>query len=175
MDEWVSWRNSPIVPNRTYLGLSDSEIRERNIHPLTVRHKKYRHKYHPNYLRMELNNRGLWTPDGDERKGRLHRVDNWYRRHAIICQLGLTDAQKRRVMWLSNTDEAQEAARGYSLDEVTYCLCGIVCWMDDRPTHPSTKNRDNLFEKVQYSLDIGESRVQSVWGTLFAALGDRIE
>lgn len=175
LDEWVSWEYAPVTRNRTYLDISESAIRENNINRLSTKKKHYPHKYLPNYKMMELNNRGLWKPNGDERKERLHPQDNWCRRHAIITQLDLTNSQKRRVMWLANTGEVKEASRGYSLDEITYCLCGIVGWEDGRSTHPSMKNRDDRFQTIETSLNLLSSRIQKVWGTLFAALDGLIE
>jgi len=170
LDGFVSWSDNPIPPNRTFLGLGDHDIKERNIHPLTYIHKDFCHPYYPNYKRMELNNRGLWEPNGDEIKKRVRSRDNWYVRNAIMSQLELTDAQKQRAMYLAGTRQVRSAVNGFSLIEATYCLCGIVCWEDRRKTHPCSKNLDEIFEAMVKKLRLQKSRIYKIWGRLFNAL-----
>jgi len=162
LNETTSWKDAPCTPNRTFIQVKFRKDEKHNIPPRSLYHKDHRDKIYPNYRRMNLNNSGFWDAYGDERKSLLHSMDDWYRCHALCCNLDLTEYQKKQVQFIRSMKLI--TSKGVSVDKVSYAICAFVCWQDGRRTHPSHKDKDELFEIVRDSLGISSGLEARIFG-----------
>lgn len=89
----------PTVPNRTIIGLKLGENEARKIPPASLASNKHYEPIYPNYQRLQRLNNGMRTLLW-ERKENLHPDDDWRLAHALMCQLDMTEYQKRRFQYL---------------------------------------------------------------------------
>lgn len=138
----TSWENPPTAQNRTYLGLSRKDTEDV---PGYVGNRRHYDRVLPNYDRLELLNRGFWNGKW-EKKERLHPNDDWRLAHALMCQLELTDFQKRRFHYLFWKLDRQDL--GLATEKVVFGVCMLVCWEDGRRASPRQKPWDVEFARL---------------------------
>ena len=150
----MSWENSPLQPNQTYLDLSS---KENKIPSKCLAHRSHYDLIYPNYRRLELVNRDMWRWK-EENKKRLHSDDYWRFAHAIMCQLEMTNYQKERFYHLFWSLTPQDRQRmGRSVEELIFGVCMLVCWEDGRKASPRQKPWDAEFERLAAELGYRKS------------------
>lgn len=177
-EDVLSWMDCPLAPNRTFPEIDQQkpEVKARSLPKQTIAHKNYRDKVFPNYRRMNMLNTGYWEFESghwNEVKSKLHPVDDWYRCTAICGHLDLKDYQRQEVVSWLHSIKVNET--GFSLDEVVYVLCSLVCWKDGRRTYPHHRNRDSVFESVLQSLGLLRKRVNRLFERMRGRFKERVE